>query len=103
MEWPELTPIKERVNVQADSARIRQIVDGCWVAVGTNKSHAIQLDYSRPFQGQPSYRFELKQDDNTLEGYSKEKPKVAPNYAIAMPYPTTSKTIRQMNIPMLKR
>ena len=75
MEWPELTPIKERVNVQADSARIRQIVDGCWVAVGTNKSHAIQLDYSRPFQGQPSYRFELKQDDNTLEGYSKGETK----------------------------
>ena len=75
MEWPELTPIKERVNVQADSARIRQIVDGCWVAVGTNKSHAIQLDYSRPFQGQPSYRFELKQDDNTLEATLKEKPK----------------------------
>ena len=30
---------------------------------------------SRPFQGQPSYRFELKQDDNTLEGYSKGETK----------------------------
>ena len=32
-----LTPLKERVNVQADSARTNQIIDGRWVAVGTNK------------------------------------------------------------------
>ena len=35
-----LMPLTERVNVQADSARINQIIDGCWVAVGTNKPHA---------------------------------------------------------------
>ena len=29
-----LMPLTERVNVQADSARINQIIDGCWVAVG---------------------------------------------------------------------
>ena len=34
-----LTPLKERVNVQADSARTNQIIDGRWVAVGTNKPH----------------------------------------------------------------
>ena len=56
--------------MQADSARTNQIIDGRWVAVGTNKPHTIQLDYSRPFQGKPSYRFELKQEDNTLEGYA---------------------------------
>lgn len=66
----QLIPLKERVNVQADSARINQIIDGRWVAVGTNKPHTIQLDFSCPFQGKPSYRFELKQEDNTLEGYS---------------------------------
>lgn len=103
MEWPELIPIKERVNVQADSARAHQIIDDRWVAVGTNKPHAIQLDYSCPFQGEPSYRFELKQDDNTLEATPKERPKVVPNYLIAMPYPATSKTIRQPNTPMPKR
>ena len=70
-----LTPLKERVNVQADSARTNQIINGCWVAVGTNKPHTIQLDYSRPFQGKPSYRFELKQEDNTLEGYAQGETK----------------------------
>ena len=38
-----LTPLKERVNVQADSARTNQIIDGCWVAVGTNKPHTMPL------------------------------------------------------------
>ena len=52
-----LTPLKERVNVQADSARANQIIDDRWVAVGTNKPHTIQLDYSRPFENKPSYRF----------------------------------------------
>ena len=41
-----LVPLTERVNVQADSARANQIIDGCWVAVGTNKPHAIQRDYT---------------------------------------------------------
>ena len=62
-----LVPLTERVNVQADSARANQIIDGCWVAVGTNKPHAIQRDYTHLFDGKPSYRFELKTEDNTLE------------------------------------
>lgn len=70
-----LVPLKERVNVQADSAKINQIIDGCWVAVGTNKPHSVQHDYSLPFKGKPSYRFELKEDDNTLEGYEKGETK----------------------------
>ena len=28
-----LVPLTERVNVQADSARVNQIIDDCWVAV----------------------------------------------------------------------
>ena len=32
-----LVPLTERVNVQADSARVNQIIDDCWVAVGTKK------------------------------------------------------------------
>ena len=51
-----LMPLTERVNVQADSARINQIIDGCWVAVGTNKPHAIQRDFTNLFDGKPSYR-----------------------------------------------
>ena len=74
-----LVPLTERVNVQADSARINQIIDGCWVAVGTNKPHAIQRDFTNLFDGKPSYRFELKTEDNTLEGFH-----------IAMQLPTIS-------------
>lgn len=70
-----LVPIRGRVNVQADSAQASRIIDGCWVAVGTNKPHSIQYDYTLPFQGKPSYRFELKQEDNTLSGYSKGETK----------------------------
>lgn len=66
----ELEPILPRVNVQADSARLDQIVDGEWVAVGARKAHAIQHDYTRSYGGKPSYRFELKADDNTLAGYA---------------------------------
>ena len=68
-------PLTARVNVQAESARTNKIIDGRWVAVGTNKSHTLQLDYTRLFQGKPSYRFELKEEDNTLEGYAKGETK----------------------------
>lgn len=70
-----LVPLTERVNVQADSAHIGQVIDDVWVAVGTKKEHAIQRDFTRPFQGEPSYRFELREDDNTLEGYAKGETK----------------------------
>ena len=80
-----LVPLTERVNVQADSARIHQVIDGCWVAVGTPKEHAIQRDYTVLFQGQPSYRFELKEDDNTLSGYAKGKRKEGRSFPIVMP------------------
>ncbi|MDD3037421.1 heparin lyase I family protein [Bacteroides sp.] len=71
----DLVPLRERVNVQVDSARNSQIIDDCWVAVGTNKPHAIQRDFTRLFNGKPSYRFELRTEDNTLEGYGKGETK----------------------------
>lgn len=71
----KLVPIRGRVNVQADSALQKKVIDGCWVAVGTNKPHAIQYDYTCLFEGKPSYRFELKQEDNTLSGYAKGETK----------------------------
>ena len=46
-----LVPLTERVNVQADSARIDQIIDGRWVAVGAKKKHAIQQDFTCLFNG----------------------------------------------------
>lgn len=63
-------PLTERVNVQGDTARTCQIIDNEWVAVGTNKPHAIQRDYTLTYKGKPSFRFELKEADNTLEGYA---------------------------------
>lgn len=70
-----LVPLTERVNVQADSARLNQIIDGRWVAVGAKKEHAIQRDFTCLFNGKPSYRFELRKEDNTLEGYGKGETK----------------------------
>ena len=66
----EIVPIRARVNVQADTARLKQVVDGRWVGVGTRAEHAICYDYSHPYQGLPSYRFELRTTDNTLQGYA---------------------------------
>lgn len=61
--------LRHRVNIQQDSASMEQIIDGSWVAVGTKKEHAIGWDYMRLFHGKPSFRFELKKNDNTLSGY----------------------------------
>lgn len=71
----KLIPIIPRVNIQSDSAKTSQIIDDKWVAVGVENKYAIQLDYSIPFHSKPSYRFELKESDNTLEGYSQDETK----------------------------
>lgn len=71
----ELQPLRERVNIQADTARLDQVIDGEWVAVGTRKEYAICHDFSRPYRGKPSYRFDLREEDNTLQGYSKGETK----------------------------
>jgi hypothetical protein len=70
-----LVPLTVRVNVQDELAPTDAIIDGEWVAVGTSKPHALQYDYSRLWQGKPSFRFNLKEDDNTLEGYSEGETK----------------------------
>ena len=74
-ENKELIPILSRVNIQSDSAKSSQVVDNKWVAVGVSRNYAIQYDYTLPFQGKPSFRFELKNTDNTLEGYSENETK----------------------------
>lgn len=68
-------PLPERVNVQADTARMNQIIDGSWVAVGIDKPEAVGYDYKIPYKGLPSYRFSLGTQDNTLEGYSEGETK----------------------------
>lgn len=67
---PGLVSLMERVNVQTDTARRAQIIDGEWVAVGIRKAGAICRDSTRMYRGAPSYRFTLGREDNTLEGYA---------------------------------
>ena len=69
-QQPELQPIAERVNIQGDSARREQVIDGEWVAVGIRKPEALCRDYTRMYDGKPSFRFTLGAEDNTLKGYS---------------------------------
>ena len=64
-----LEPLTERVNIQTDSARLDQVIDGEWVAVGIRKPGALCRDYTRPYEGRPSFRFTLGEEDNTLSGY----------------------------------
>lgn len=71
----DFVSLPSRVNVQSEYAPDSAIIDGEWVAVGTGKKHAIGYDYTRMFKGKPSYRFYLKADDNTLEGWSKGETK----------------------------
>lgn len=70
-----LVPLSERVNIQADTARTEQIIDGEWVAVGVRRPYAICHDHNLMFGYKPSYRFELREDDNTLAGYAKGETK----------------------------
>lgn len=69
-QTPGLESIPERVNVQADSARMEQVIDGQWVAVGIRKEGTLCRDFSRPYAGKPSFRFMLGVEDNTLKGYA---------------------------------
>lgn len=71
----KLVPLKARVNVQADSAQTKKVINRQWVAVGISKPYAIQHDFTIPFKDKPSFRFELKEEDNTLEGYAKGETK----------------------------
>lgn len=82
-----LMPLTERVNVQADSARINQIIDGCWVAVGTNKPHAIQRDFTC-LMASPPIALNSKLKTIHWKVMRKEKRKDVPSFHIAMQLPT---------------
>lgn len=66
----KIVPILSRVSPQDEFAKAEGIIDNQWVAVGTNAEHAIGKDFSNLFEGKPSYRFDLRVSDNTLEGYA---------------------------------
>ena len=45
----EFAALPERVNIQADSARMSQVIDGEWLAVGIRKPEALGHDYTRMY------------------------------------------------------
>ncbi|MFV0468064.1 MAG: heparin lyase I family protein [Dysgonomonas sp.] len=63
-------PFLPRISPQTEFADSSTILDNEWVAIGTKAKYAIGKDASVLFKGSPSYRFELKQEDNTLQGYN---------------------------------
>ncbi|MDD2285269.1 MAG: heparin lyase I family protein [Paludibacter sp.] len=70
-----IVPFLPRVSPQNEFADSTSILDNEWIAVGAKTEYAIGKDFSLPFNGKPSYRFELKSDDNTLQGYAKGETK----------------------------
>lgn len=80
-----LVPLTKRVNVQADSARIDQVIDGCWVAVGAKRS--------MPFNGilhvysTASRLIVLSCVKRIIlwKGTERERPKAVPSSLIVMP------------------
>ncbi|ARS40210.1 hypothetical protein CA265_11325 [Sphingobacteriaceae bacterium GW460-11-11-14-LB5] len=64
---PWLQPFTRRVFPERDSAQFANIVDKQWVVIGNNNPYAFQKDYGILFNGEPSYRFELKSDGTTRD------------------------------------
>ena len=62
-------PVKERIDIQTQTADSVQVIDNRWVAVGLAKEYMIQQDTTWLPGGEASYRFELRQGDNTLGGF----------------------------------
>lgn len=97
---PPLIPLTERVNVQTDTAAVSQIIDNRWVAVGAKKTYVIQKDFTQLFEGKPSYRFELKEEDNTLSGYSEEETKGRAELSYCY---ATSKDFKKMSADVYRK
>lgn len=88
----------ERVNIQSDSARLNQIVDGEWVCVGLKKDYAILYDYDVKFDGKPSYRFELKKMIIPCLDILKEVQRAGLKWHIVMLYHLILRKVYQMNM-----
>lgn len=79
------TALPERVNIQADSARMSQVIDNEWVAVGIRKDEALGLDHSRMYGGKPSYRFTLDATTTRSKATPRARPKAVRNLPGVMP------------------
>ena len=74
-ELPDLTSFPARVNIQAEYATPEKIIDNEWVAVGISRPYALQIDEKNRYNGKHTFRFELRDDDNSLEGYNENETK----------------------------
>ena len=70
-----LTPFTARVNIQTEYATTDKIIDNEWVAVGISRPYALQIDEKNRYQGKHTFRFELQNDDNSLQGYNEGETK----------------------------
>lgn len=67
-------PLQTRVDIQTDTVTAGQIIDGQWVAVGLQREYAISRNIGLLPHKVAAYRFELREEDNILEGlYPGEK------------------------------
>lgn len=74
-ELPALTSFPLRVNIQSEYATPEKIIDNEWVAVGISRPYALQIDEKNRYNGKHTFRFELRNDDNSLEGYNENETK----------------------------
>lgn len=71
----QLVSFTERVDIQTEYALPEEIIDQDWVAVGISTPHALQIDGTVPYAGNHSFRFELRENDNSLSGYNEDETK----------------------------
>lgn len=74
-DLPDLTSFPLRVNIQSEYATPEKIIDNEWVAVGISRPYALQIDEKNRYNGKHTFRFELRNDDNSLEGYNENETK----------------------------
>ena len=84
---PRLEPILARVKIQSETASPESVADGRFVAVGRPVDYALARDADVPFEGAPSYRFELRRGDNTIDGGRKGRIELSYCYATAEDFP----------------
>jgi len=76
-----LLPIPNRVFVEKDTAKMSDIIDNQWVAIGNKNPDALQKDNTLLFNNNYSYRFELKKD-----GKTRDRIELQYTYATALNY-----------------
>ncbi|MGN0835090.1 MAG: heparin lyase I family protein [Candidatus Spyradosoma sp.] len=82
-----LEPILARAKIQSEAVPPESVTGDGFVAVGRPVDYALSRDAGVPFEGTPSYRFELRRGDNTIDGGSKGRIELSYCYATAEDFP----------------